>query len=181
MSARARLGKSGRAQWPRLGSPARPHAVEPAFVDNATHVYDVVNYGDATDTRRVHVACMRPYSAKLEGASATTETQLREAARLDVQNGFAVEAIIGHQVREGRLFLQVQWLGFPVEQSSFEPIENLTGCEAYVLEYCTEHADEHALLAEQRDALKEKRAALRAERAKRARGARSTSATSPTP
>ena len=44
---------------------------------------------------------MRPYSAKLEGVSATTETQLREAARLDVQKGFAVEAIIGHQVKEG--------------------------------------------------------------------------------
>ena len=154
---------------------------EPAFVDNATHVYDVANYGDATDTRRVHVACMRPYCAKLEEASAKTETQLREAARHDVQNGFAVEAIIGHQVREGRLFLRVQWLVFPVEQASYEPIESLSGCEAYVFEYCTEHADEHALLAEQRDALKEKRAALRAERAKRARGARSTSATSPTP
>ena len=39
---------------------------------------------------------------------------------------------------------------------AYEPIENLSGCEAYVFEHCTEHADAHALLAEQRDELKEK-------------------------
>ena len=44
--------------------------------------------------------------------------QLREAARRDAQGGFAVESIIGHKVRDGRLFLRVKWLGFANELAS---------------------------------------------------------------
>ena len=134
----------------------------PAFADESTHVYDVHLLGDSEHTKRVHVSNMIAFSAAKANTPSQTTQRLREAARHDLQRGFAVDGIIGHSTSNGELRLRVQWMGFTEHNSTLEPLENLRGCEADVMEYCRLHQDEHALIAEHYDALRESRTSARA-------------------
>jgi len=51
-------------------------------------------------------------------------------------NGFEVEAILAHKTtKKGETFYLVKWKAFNVKGSTWEPLENLAGCEAMISIY----------------------------------------------
>ena len=48
---------------------------------------------------------------------------------------FEVEAILGHEERNGVILFHIRWRGYGPEDDTLEPIENLDGCELLLSQY----------------------------------------------
>eukprot|EP00918_Siedleckia_nematoides_P065913 GHVU01143356.1.p1 GENE.GHVU01143356.1~~GHVU01143356.1.p1 ORF type:complete len:345 (-),score=47.05 GHVU01143356.1:3108-4142(-) len=49
---------------------------------------------------------------------------------------FTPEAVVGKGSVKGKMAFVVKWKGFPEEENSLEPLENLAGCEELIIAFC---------------------------------------------
>ena len=129
----------------------------PAQIYECTHVYDAELWGHPEITKKVHVTNMIPWAAKLDGKSSEEIQQLQELAYTEYQNAFLVEDVVGHDTTGDELRLRVHWQGIDEEASTLEPLDNLTQAYGKVLSYLGAHKDEHPLLLDAFDEVRERR------------------------
>jgi hypothetical protein len=48
---------------------------------------------------------------------------------------YEVEAIVAEEIRDGRIYYQVRWAGWPPDCDTFEPPEHLTNCAQAMSEW----------------------------------------------
>ncbi|GAU96271.1 hypothetical protein RvY_07740 [Ramazzottius varieornatus] len=80
--------------------------------------------------------------AKSEPASSTTEpstSTTAETSDSQVQDDdvYQAEAVMDKKITKGKLLYLVKWHGYPRSQSTWEPLENLVGCESFIEKFET--------------------------------------------
>ncbi|XP_055342452.1 chromo domain-containing protein cec-1-like [Paramacrobiotus metropolitanus] len=87
--------------------------------------------GDAGTVSRASAA--KETAAKSSQLAASAKEPSAELAGEDI---YQAEGIIGKQVRRGgQIFYRVKWLGYPVSQSTWEPLENIGHCFEFIDAY----------------------------------------------
>ena len=116
-------------------------------VRDCSHVYEVCLLGQPSTTKVVHVSRLRTFCARANGTSQKWSAELQATATADYRQ-YVIEALIGHKVVAGELYIKVQWLGFEIVEASFEPVAEVRSAESMLYTYAHDHQHQHVLLRE---------------------------------
>lgn len=73
-------------------------------------------------------------SQKPKGSQLFTGESSQDSESSNV-GSYKVEKIVGKDVIDGEIHYQVKWLGYPSSENTWEPIENLQGCQELIREF----------------------------------------------
>lgn len=64
---------------------------------------------------------------------------------------YEVEKIIGKKINKGNLYYRVKWKNYPISESTWEPMENLTNARKSIVDYESSHIKESKLPSDERE------------------------------